>query len=62
MRKEKYPSLKKATELANRSENGRAHLKVHPDEWGRISAFISEKGSYNIKIGDECYGLGFICA
>ena len=59
---DKYPTLKKAIELANRSENGRAGLKVHPDEWVRISAFISEKGSYNIKIGDECYGIGFICA
>lgn len=59
---ERYPTLKKAIELANKSENGRAGLKVHPDEWERISAFISEKGSYNIKIGDECYGLGFICA
>jgi hypothetical protein len=49
-------------ELANKSENGRAYLKVHPDEWRRIRAFISEKGSYNIEIGEECYGVGFICA
>ena len=59
---EEYPSLKEAIELANKSENGRAGLKVHPDEWGRIGNFLSEKGSYNIKIGDECYEIGFICA
>ena len=59
---EEYPSLKEAIELANKSENGRAGLKVHPDEWGRIGNFLSEKGSHNIKIGDECYGVGFICA
>ena len=59
---ERYPTLKKAIELANKSENGRAGLKVHPDEWGRIRAFISEKGSYNIRLGEEYYGVGFICA
>lgn len=57
-----YPALKEVIELANKSENGRAGLKVHPDEWGRIGNFLSEKGSYNIKIGDECYEIGFICA
>lgn len=30
---EEYPSLKEVIELANKSENGRAYLKVHPDEW-----------------------------
>ena len=59
---EKYPSLKEAIELANKSENGRTYLKVHPDEWGRIGNFLSEKGSHNIKIGEECYVVGFICA
>ncbi len=59
---EEYPALKKAIESANRSENSRATLKVHPDEWGRNRAFLSEKGSYNIKVGDEYYEVGFICA
>ncbi|MBE0517187.1 MAG: DMT family transporter [Methanophagales archaeon] len=59
---EEYPALKKVIEDANRSENGRAGLKVHPDEWGRIGVFLDEKGSHNIKVGDEYYGVGFICA
>jgi len=59
---EKYPSLKEAIELANKSENGRARLKVHPDEWERIGNFLSEKGSHNIKVGNEYYGVGLICA
>jgi len=59
---EEYSSLKEVIELANKSENGRAGLKVHPDEWERIGNFLSEKGSHNIKVGDEYYGVGFICA
>jgi hypothetical protein len=59
---EEYQALKKAIEDANKSEDGRAGLKVHPDEWGRIQAFLTEKGSYNIKVGDEYYEVGFICA
>lgn len=59
---ESYPTLKKSIELANKNENGRAGLKVHPDEWGQIKTVLSEKGSRNIQIGDEYYGVGFICA
>jgi hypothetical protein len=53
---------KEVIELANKSENGRAGLKVHPEEWGRIGVFLDEKGSHNIKVGDEYYEVGFICA
>jgi len=59
---DEYPSLKNAIEAANKSEDGRAGLKVHPDEWERISDFLSEKGSHNIRVGDEYYEVGFICA
>lgn len=59
-----FPDFKKAIELANKSENGHATLKIHPDEWRRIDDFLSEKGShtYTIKVGDEYYGFGFTCA
>jgi len=57
-----YPSLKKAIEDAKSSEEGQAVLKVHPDEWERISDFLSEKGSHNIRVGDEYYEVGFMCA
>jgi hypothetical protein len=59
---DEYPALKKAIEDARKSEDSRATLKVHPDEWGRIQAFITEKGSYNIRVGDEYYAVAFICA
>lgn len=50
---DEYPALKKAIEDARKSEDSRATLKVHPEEWERIRAFLTEKGSYNIKVGDE---------
>ena len=59
---EEHPYLKKAIEFANKSENGQTTLKVHPNEWERIEDFLSEKGSYTIKVGDEYYRVGFMCA
>ena len=38
------------------------YLKVHPDEWKRTADFLSEKGSYIIKVGEEYYEVGFATA
>lgn len=57
---EEHPDLKKAIESAEKSDDGRTILKVHPDEWEKIDAFLSEKGSKNIKVGDTYYRVWFI--
>ena len=37
-------------------------VEVKPNEWQRSFNFLSEKGSYTVKFGDEYYDIGFITA
>ena len=61
---EEYPALKKAisgNECIKFDEDS-WYLKVHPDEWKRTADFLSEKGSYIIKVGEEYYRVRFATA
>lgn len=53
------PDLKKAIELANKSEKGQVTLKLHPNERWFIEDFLNEKGSDTIKIDDNYYKVWF---
>ena len=37
-------------------------VKVKPDEWNRINDFLSQQGTYNIKVGNDYYEVLFATA
>lgn len=54
-----YTVLRDAIEAANQSEEGKAILKVHPDERERISVFLSQRGSFVVRVNEEYYRVVF---
>jgi hypothetical protein len=50
-----YPALKEAITSQN-------IVQVNQDEWLRTSDYLTEKGSYTIKVGNEYYQIGFMTA
>lgn len=50
-----YPAIREAI-------TSQQFVEVKPDEWQRSFDFLSEKGSYTVKFGDEYYDIGFITA
>lgn len=57
---EKYPSLKDAIEVAYKNKSSKINL--HPEKWLQLEASLGIKDGETIKIGDEYYKVGFICA
>jgi len=55
----KYPTLKRAIDLA--SKNGKAMLNAPPEEWSRTMKFIREIGGC-IEVKGSCYTVGFLTA
>ncbi len=51
-----YPALKEAIESSGSS------IKADSEEWTRTAEFLDEKGSYEIKVGDDYYWISFITA
>ncbi|WP_244603645.1 hypothetical protein [Methanococcoides sp. AM1] len=50
-----YPALKETIET-------QSYVKASPGEWERTIEFLEEKGSCDIKVEDEYYGVSFATA
>jgi len=54
--------IKRAVDSAKKSGDGKAILKVSPEEWEEAIDFLQKKGSYIIEFNGEYYGFGFMTA
>lgn len=51
-----YPMLKKVIESPG------MYFNADPEEWERTIDFLNEKGSYEIKVGNDYYSISFMTA
>jgi len=59
---EEYPTLKRAINKCIESNEDHICLETPPDEWERTISFLTEKGSYTIKIDEGYYQVKFSTA